>query len=68
MTRNQIQDMIDRYVKAEQAVLSGKSYTINNRSLTRADLSDIREGRQGWERRLQALKSGGRGHSLASFD
>ena len=68
MTQAQIQEMIDSYIKAEQAVLKGKAYTINGRSLTRANLPEIREGRQEWERRLQAAKSGGRGHSLASFE
>lgn len=31
------------YVEAEEAILSGQSYTIGNRSLTRADLSEVRE-------------------------
>ncbi len=31
------------YVEAEQAVLSGQSYTIGNRQLTRANLSEIRK-------------------------
>lgn len=30
------------YYEAEQAVLSGQSYTIGNRTLTRANLSEIR--------------------------
>lgn len=31
------------YIAAEEAVLSGQSYTIGNRSLTRANLSEIRD-------------------------
>lgn len=31
------------YIAAEEAVLSGQSYTIGNRSLTRADLGEIRD-------------------------
>lgn len=31
------------YVEAERAVLSGQSYTIGNRQLTRANLSEIRK-------------------------
>lgn len=31
------------YYEAEQAVLSGQSYTIGNRTLTRANLSEIRK-------------------------
>lgn len=44
--------MIQLYVKAEKAVLTGQSYTISGRSLTRANLSDIRDARQEWEQRL----------------
>ncbi len=55
-------DMLDLYIAAEKAVLSGKSYTIAGRALTRENLSEIREGRQEWERRVaneQARTSGG---------
>ena len=31
------------YVEAEKAVLSGQSYTIGNRQLTRANLAEIRK-------------------------
>lgn len=31
------------YVEAERAVLSGQSYTIGNRQLTRANLAEIRK-------------------------
>lgn len=31
------------YYEAEQAVLTGQSYTIGNRTLTRANLSEIRK-------------------------
>lgn len=31
------------YVEAEEKVLAGQSYTIGNRTLTRADLSEIRK-------------------------
>lgn len=32
-----------QYVKAEQAILMGQSYTINNRQLTRASLAEVRK-------------------------
>ena len=35
-------ERLARYVEAEKAVLMGQSYTIGNRTLTRADLSSIR--------------------------
>ena len=31
------------YVEAERAILSGQSYTIGNRQLTRANLSEVRK-------------------------
>ena len=36
-------DRLRAYYAAEKAVLSGQSYTIGNRTLTRADLADIRD-------------------------
>ena len=32
-----------QYVEAESAILRGQSYTLEGRSLTRADLSEVRE-------------------------
>lgn len=34
---------LKNYIKAEEAVLSGQSYTIGSRTLTRANLSEIRK-------------------------
>ncbi len=36
-------ERLKRYVEAEIAVLSGQSYTIGGRTLTRANLSEIRK-------------------------
>lgn len=63
MTRQDILEMIDAYNKAEIAALKGKSYSINGRSLTRNDLSEIREGRQEWEQRLASYDMRQRGGS-----
>lgn len=71
MTRTQITEMIAAYNAAELAVLKGKSYTINGRSLTRADLPDIREGRQEWEQKLASHdvreKGGSTIYALSDF-
>ena len=71
MTSNEIQEIIDEYVKAERATLKGKAYTINGRSLTRENLAEIREGRQEWEQKLSsaAARSAGTNnhYSLADF-
>lgn len=42
-------EMVALYITAEKAVLNGQSYTINGRSLTRANLKEIREGREYWQ-------------------
>lgn len=67
----QAQQMVDKYLEAEAAVLDGRSVTMNGRSLTMESLAEIRSGRDYWERRLAAAQSAaaGRsaGHSLAVF-
>lgn len=64
-------DMRDLYIAAEQAVLKGQSYTINGRTLTRANLPEIRKGRQEWEQRVAAEQAAARGgsslYSVADF-
>ncbi|MDO9872608.1 hypothetical protein Q7457_01430 [Glaesserella parasuis] len=52
MRLDQIQQMIDKYVEAELAVLEGKSITFNGRNVTRENLAEIRKGREYWEERL----------------
>lgn len=64
-------DMLALYIAAEKAVLSGQSYQIGSRTLTRADLSEIRKGRAEWQQAVnkeQAQSQGGsRLYSLADF-
>lgn len=71
MAMTQAQQMLDKYIEAEMAVLEGRSVTFGGRTLTMADLNQIRDGRQEWERRVQAEQSAaaGRknGYSLATF-
>lgn len=67
----QAQQMLDQYLAAEQAVLEGRSVTFGGRTLTMADLNQIRDGRREWERRVQAEQAAAAGQhsgfSLASF-
>lgn len=64
-------EMVEFYTEAEMKVLRGQSVSINGRTMTRADLSEIRDGRHEWERRAAAdarAKRGARnGYSLATF-
>ncbi|CAH6030278.1 TPA: hypothetical protein KE522_002031 [Citrobacter koseri] len=70
MTRSEIETMIQRYADAEIAVLAGKSITFNGQQMSYENLSEIRKGRQEWERRLTALNNqrrGRPGYRLARF-
>lgn len=70
MTKSAIENMIQRYTAAEIAVLDGKSITFNGQQMTMENLSDIRKGRQEWERRLKSFNNQRRGRpafKLARF-
>ena len=70
------QEMYDAYVAAEQAVLTGQEYEIAGRRLKRADLAEIRAGREDWGRKLAneqasaagAPRIGGLRFSQATFN
>jgi hypothetical protein len=53
------QTQLDKYVAAEEKVLSGQSYSIGGRSMTRANLADIRNGIDYWNEKLTTAKSAG---------
>lgn len=64
------QEMLDKYLDAEAAVLEGKEINFNGRKLVRADLPQIIAGRKEWERRVNAQAAaarGNQGYSLATF-
>lgn len=58
------QAQLELWIEASQLVSRGQSYTIGNRSLTRADLSDILDMIEFWEDEVAELEtvssSGGR--------
>lgn len=63
--------MVEKYMQAEMDVLEGKTTTFNGRTLTMADLYDIRAGRLEWERRVvtdAASSRGGLGFARATFE
>jgi len=47
-------DMVALYITAEKKVLAGQAYSIDGRSVTRADLPSIRQGRKEWEAKVRA--------------
>lgn len=54
------------YLAAEEKVLSGQSYEIAGRKLTRADLAAIQQGISTWNSRVQQLSrtASGRGRHI----
>ncbi len=55
ITLAQAEARLATYLAAEEAVLSGQSYTIGDRALTRADLAKIQEGIKAWDERVKTL-------------
>lgn len=62
ITLAQAEARLTDYLAAEEAVLAGQSYTIQNKSVTRADLQWIQEGIKIWDQRVKNLSttSGGK--------
>jgi hypothetical protein len=65
ITLAQAEAQLALYLTAEQTVLTGQSYSIGGRTLTRADLADIQEGIRIWNERANSLSAGASGRSRA---
>lgn len=65
ITQAQAQVQLDAYLAAETAVLTGQSYEISGRKLTRADLESIQAGIKMWNDRVVTLASQGAGRGRA---
>lgn len=59
ITLAQAEARLAEYLTAEERVLAGQSYSIGQRSLTRADLGEIQNGISIWDARVQRLNRGG---------
>jgi hypothetical protein len=59
ITLAQAEAKLQTWVDAEDKVASGQSYSIKDRSLTRADLSEIRKTIDYWEKKVKQLSRGG---------
>jgi hypothetical protein len=57
ITLTQAQAALSAWIAADLAVAKGQSYSMNGRSLTLANVREIREQIQYWERRVMALSS-----------
>lgn len=72
ITEQQASDQLQLWISADAAVASGQSYTINGRTLSRANADEITDKIQYWskvEASLQRINSGqpAIGVSLARF-
>ncbi len=56
----QLKYRLNAYYKAEMAVLSGQKYQIGTKSLTRADLGEIRKAINELETELSNVSNGGK--------
>lgn len=56
-------ERLELYYEAERKVLRGQSYTLGNRQLTRANLSEIRKAIKDLENELEQLEGRSRGFS-----
>lgn len=54
-----IQEMYDLYIKAEKAILGGQSYSIGDRTLTKANLKDVIASREKWGSLLVSITETG---------
>lgn len=57
ITLAQAETQLTAYLDAETAVLSGQSYELAGRRLTRADLDSIQTGINAWDKRVKELSS-----------
>lgn len=66
LTLEQAQTQLDAYLAAETAVLTGQSYEIAGRKLTRANLDIIQKGIETWNTRVIHLsaKAGNRSRAI----
>lgn len=68
ITLAQAEAQLALYLAAEAAVLAKQSYTINGRSLTKANLGEIQAGIKTWDERAKALEAtaarGGRSRTI----
>ena len=55
VTLIEAQEMLALYIEAEKHILLGQSYTIKDRTLTRADLRTVAQERRKWQTIVDTL-------------
>jgi hypothetical protein len=61
ITLKQAQIHLDAWLKAELEITTSQSYKIGTRSLTRADLAQVREQIKYWQEKVTALENAAKG-------
>ena len=61
ITLTQAETQLTAYVAAETKVLQGQAYEISGRRLTRANLAEIRDGMDYWDRKVKELTNSASG-------
>jgi hypothetical protein len=64
ITQAQAEAQLTLWLAADAAVAAGQAYTIDNRSLTRADARQIRENIDYWDAKVRALSVSRTGISI----
>jgi len=59
VTLTEAREMLALYIEAEKHILQGQSYTIKDRTLTRADLRTVAQERRRWQSIVDGMMSGG---------
>ncbi|SPT67637.1 Uncharacterised protein [Anaerobiospirillum thomasii] len=57
-------ERIKMWLDAEAAIATGQSYKIGSRTLTRANLKEVREQLDYWQGKLNSLENGGKGRRI----
>ena len=59
ITLAQAEAKLAGWLEAEDKLMAGQSYSLNGRALTRANLNEVREAVEAWDRRVKRLSRGG---------
>jgi len=68
ITLEQAQTALNGWVSADLAISKGQSYSMNGRTITLANIKEVREQIQYWERRINALQNPNTSIAYASFE
>jgi len=68
ITLEQAQTALDGWIAADLAISKGQSYAMNGRTITLANIVDVRSQIQYWERRISTLQNPQSSISYAIFE